>query len=183
MWWDLNLKNFDEIVHEGCLLVRGVNFPWIFFMNLLGFLMIICVHLGFCFKWLFLCAINIPSIEWTSFWSSLLLNLENSLVILRFGLSTWLFKDGKCPNPSLGFTTKAKGLQGCGPRRSRGVTPHVPRSVGRCEGVNPHTPKATPTWEMESRWISESSEGDFMGQTQWLEMFLISLKSSWNIHV
>ncbi len=49
------------------------------------------------------------------------------------------------------LATKAKGLQGCGPRGSSGVTPHVPKSVGRCEGVNPHTPKATPTWEMESR--------------------------------
>jgi len=41
--------------------------------------------------------------------------------------------------------TKAKGLQGCGPRESPGVTSHTPESVGKCEGVNPHTPKATPT--------------------------------------
>jgi len=40
--------------------------------------------------------------------------------------------------------TKAKGLQGCGPRGSPGVTSHTPGSVGKCEGVNPHTPKATP---------------------------------------
>jgi len=68
--------------------------------------------------------------------------------------------------------TKAKGIQGCGPRgssevkargsprvkargslgvkakRSPRVTSHIPgsvRSVKEYEGVNPHTPKATPT--------------------------------------
>ncbi len=40
---------------------------------------------------------------------------------------------------------KAKALQGCRPRGSRGVTSHTPRSVRKCEGVNTHTPKATPT--------------------------------------
>jgi hypothetical protein len=50
-----------------------------------------------------------------------------------------------CHNPSFGLTTKAKGLQGCGPRGSLGVTSHTPGSVGKCEGVNPHTSKATPT--------------------------------------
>jgi hypothetical protein len=39
--------------------------------------------------------------------------------------------------------TKAKGLQGCGPKGSPGVTLGTPGSVGKCEGVNPHTPKAT----------------------------------------
>jgi len=58
-----------------------------------------------------------------------------------------------CCNLSLGFVTKARGLQGCGPKGSPGVTLHAPGSVGRCEGVKPHTPKAIPTWEMESRFI------------------------------
>jgi len=49
-----------------------------------------------------------------------------------------------CRNPSLGLATKAKGLQGCGPRGILGVTSHTPRSVRKCEGVNPHTPQATP---------------------------------------
>jgi len=40
---------------------------------------------------------------------------------------------------------KAKASQGCGPRGSRGVTSHTPRSVRKCEGVNTHTAKATPT--------------------------------------
>jgi len=41
--------------------------------------------------------------------------------------------------------TKAKGLQGCGPRESPGVTSHTLGSLGKCEGVNLHTPKATST--------------------------------------
>ncbi len=50
----------------------------------------------------------------------------------------------KCTNVAtlaFGLATKAKGLQGCGPRGSPGVTSHIPRSVGKCEGVNPHIPK------------------------------------------
>jgi len=51
--------------------------------------------------------------------------------------------EGKCRNSSFGLTTKAKGLQGCGPkgspgikaRRSSGVTSHTPGSVRKCEGV------------------------------------------------
>jgi len=50
-----------------------------------------------------------------------------------------------CRNPNFGLTTKAKGLQECGPRGSLGVTSHTPKSVRKCEGVNSHTPKATPT--------------------------------------
>jgi len=49
-----------------------------------------------------------------------------------------------CRNPSFGFETKAKGLQGCEPKESIGVKSHSLGSVGKCEGVNPHTPKATP---------------------------------------
>jgi hypothetical protein len=41
--------------------------------------------------------------------------------------------------------TKAKGLQGCGPRKNLRVTSHTLESVGKCEGMNPHTPKTTPT--------------------------------------
>jgi len=48
-------------------------------------------------------------------------------------------------NLNLGLVTKAKGLQGYGPRGSLGVRSHTPGSVRKCEGVNPHTPKTTPT--------------------------------------
>jgi hypothetical protein len=68
-----------------------------------------------------------------------------------------------CRNPSFGLTTKAKGLQRCGPRGSPGVTSHTPGSVGKCEGVNPHTPKATPTLgdgvPVDSRNFRERFEG------------------------
>ncbi len=74
---------------------------------------------------------------------------------------TCLSHDLPCRNPSFGFATKAKGLQGCRPRgspgikakrsqgckprRRLGITSHTLGSVRKCEGVNPHTPKATPT--------------------------------------
>jgi len=68
-----------------------------------------------------------------------------------------------CRNPNFGLVTKAKGLQGCGPRGSPGVTSHTPGSVGKCEGVNPHTHKATPTLgdgvPVESRNFREQFEG------------------------
>jgi hypothetical protein len=63
------------------------------------------------------------------------------LIFLSLGMD---IRD-RCRNPSFGLVTKAKGLQGCGPRESPGVTSHTPGSVEKCEGVNPHTPKATPT--------------------------------------
>jgi len=53
-------------------------------------------------------------------------------------------KKKDCRNPSFGLATKVKGLQGCGPRGSLGVTSDTPGSVGKCEGVSLHTPKATP---------------------------------------
>jgi hypothetical protein len=40
---------------------------------------------------------------------------------------------------------KAKALQGCGPKGSRGITSHTLGSVRKCERVDTHTPKATPT--------------------------------------
>jgi len=80
----------------------------------------------------------------------------------------WVCKKEDCHNPSLRLATKAKGLQGCGPRGSPGVTSHTPGSVRKCEGMNPHTPKVTPTLgdgvAMESRWSPETSESDIRGQ-------------------
>jgi hypothetical protein len=45
---------------------------------------------------------------------------------------------------ALGSRPRQKGLQGCGPRGSPGVTSETPGSVGECEGVSLNTPKATP---------------------------------------
>jgi hypothetical protein len=70
----------------------------------------------------------------------------------------------RCRNPNLGLATKARGLQGCEPRGSLGVTLPTPGNVGRCEGMNPHIPKATSTWEMGSRWTPVFLEGDCRGQ-------------------
>jgi hypothetical protein len=47
---------------------------------------------------------------------------------------------------ALGLRPRQKGLQGCGPKGSSGVTSHTPGSVRKCEG-DLHTPKATPTLE------------------------------------
>jgi hypothetical protein len=90
----------------------------------------------------------------------------------------------KCRNPSFGLATKAKGLQGCGPRgrklgsQDKGIPrlrakrkpgshitllPGVLESVREYEGMNPHTPKATPTLgdgvPMESRNFKERLQG------------------------
>jgi hypothetical protein len=46
---------------------------------------------------------------------------------------------------ALGSRPRQKGLQGCGPKGSLGVTSETPESEGECEGVRHHTPKATPT--------------------------------------
>ncbi len=66
----------------------------------------------------------------------------NLFIILNGAI---LFIECSCRNPNLGLTTKAKGLQECGPRGSPGVTSHTTESVRKCERVNPHTLKATPT--------------------------------------
>jgi hypothetical protein len=57
----------------------------------------------------------------------------------------WGFGVLRCRNPSFGLATKAKGLQGCGPKGSPRVTSGTPGSVGKREGVNPHTPKTSET--------------------------------------
>jgi hypothetical protein len=37
--------------------------------------------------------------------------------------------DERCHNPSLGLATKARGLQGCGPRGRPRITSHAPESA------------------------------------------------------
>jgi hypothetical protein len=83
-----------------------------------------------------------------------------------------------CRNPSFGLAPKAKGLQGCGPRGSPGVTSHTLGNVGKCVRVNLHTPKATPTLgngvPVDSQNFRERFEGV---KTQWLMVFFISLEN------
>jgi hypothetical protein len=64
---------------------------------------------------------------------------------------------------ALGSRLRQKGLQGCGPKGSLGVTSETPGSEGECEGVSHHTPKATPTLgegvPVDSRNFRERFEG------------------------
>jgi len=71
--------------------------------------------------------------------------------IINRVLDTYNTNERWCRNPSLGLATKAKRLQGygprgssgvkvkrsqgCKPRRSLGVTSHTPGSVRKCEGI------------------------------------------------
>jgi len=79
-------------------------------------------------------------------------------------------------NPSFGLATKAKGLQGCGPRGSPGVTSETLGSVGECEGVSLHTPKATPklgegvpvdSWNFRERFEGSNLNGLLRSLYQW----------------
>jgi hypothetical protein len=94
---------------------------------------------------------------------------------------TYLYKpNNKLVNVAtlaLGSRPRQKGLQGCGPKGSLGVTSetpgsarecegvslHTPRSARECEGVSLHTPRATPTWgegvPVDSRNFREPFEG------------------------
>ncbi len=95
-----------------------------------------------------------------------------SCVAWRHGDNIW--GHIKCRNPSFGLATKAKGLQGCGPTESPGVTSHTVRSVRKCEGVNPHTPKATPTLgdgvSVDSRNFKERFQGSKLNDL-WISLY------------
>jgi len=82
---------------------------------------------------------------------------------------------------------KAKALQGCGPRGSRGVTSHTPESVRKCEGVwrSEHShPQGNSHF---GRWspggLSKLQRAIWRVKIQCLVTFFISLKSSWNVDV
>jgi hypothetical protein len=59
--------------------------------------------------------------------------------------------------------TKARVCKVVGQEGSPGVTPHAPRSVGKCEGMNSHTSKGTSTLGVEilvdSRIFRERLQG------------------------
>jgi hypothetical protein len=90
-----------------------------------------------------------------------------------------------CRNPSFGLTTKAKGLQGYGPKgrkprsQNKGIVrvraKRKPRShiiySRQCEKVLESVrewtltvPRQLSLWEMESRWTPKNSESDCRGQ-------------------
>ncbi len=80
----------------------------------------------------------------------------------------WMnFQLGKifiCCNPSLGLATKAKGLQGCGPRGSLGVTSHTLESVGKWESEPSHSQGNSHFGRWNPQWTSKISECDLSGQ-------------------
>jgi hypothetical protein len=90
-----------------------------------------------------------------------------------------------CCNPSFGLTTKAKGLQGCGPRGSPGVTSHTLGSVRKCEGVS--EPSHSQGNSHFGRWnlngLLKLQIAILGVNTQWLVALFISLESSWNVDV
>jgi len=109
------------------------------------------------------------------------------------GFSNWfyyilmLFIDFSCCKPSFGFATKAKGLQGCGPRRSPGVTSHTPRSVRKCEGVRGSESSHSQGNSHFRRWspggLPKLHKAISGVKTQCLVAFFISLESFWNLNV
>jgi hypothetical protein len=72
-----------------------------------------------------------------------------------------------CCNPSLGLATKARACKVTGQEGIPGVTPHVPRSVRKCEVMNPHTPKgasdALPSSLLDSSWVQVSQTAKLFG--------------------
>jgi hypothetical protein len=98
---------------------------------------------------------------WLVKWWKMNANIVKNLIIQKKNV----FGTQIVTTLALGSRPRLRGLQGCGPRGSPGITSRTPGSVRKCEGVNPHTPKATPTWEMESRWTPETSKSDCKGQT------------------
>jgi hypothetical protein len=101
--------------------------------------------------------------------------LEPLVATFAGGLNSHGLEPG-CRNPSFGLATKAKGLQGCEPKGSPGVTSGTPGSVGKCEGVNPHTPKATPalgdgvpvdTRNFRDRFEGSNLNGLWLSLYQW----------------
>jgi hypothetical protein len=90
-----------------------------------------------------------------------------------------------CRNPSFGLTTKAKGLQGCGPKgkkpgtQGKGIAKvqakrkpgsHITYSRycnkvwGSVREWTLTLPRQLPLWEMESRWTPETSKSELRGQ-------------------
>jgi len=82
---------------------------------------------------------------------------------------------------------KAKALQGCGPRGSRGITSHTPGSVRKCEGVWGSEHSHSQGNSHFGRWspgglpkLQRAIKGV---KPQCLVTLFISLESSWSVDV
>jgi hypothetical protein len=89
-------------------------------------------------------------------------------------------------NPSLGLMTKTMACKGVGQKWSPGVTFHAPKRLRVWESVKIEPPHS----QVNSHFGSWSRDGLPKFQrtivevkTHWIEEFLISLKSSWNVDV
>jgi hypothetical protein len=82
---------------------------------------------------------------------------------------------------------KAKALQGCGPKRSRGVTSHTPGSVRKCERVWGSEHSHSQDNSHFGRWspggLPKFQRAIWGVKTQWFVTFFISLEISWNVDV
>ncbi len=78
-------------------------------------------------------------------------------------------------NPNLGIATKARACKVAGQEGSLGITSHAPGSVGKCEEWTLTLPKELSFWELESRWTSKFSKGDYRGQNpmDWRVFYII----------
>jgi hypothetical protein len=121
---------------------------------------------------------------WCTTLRSMLTHNANVDAIIPYNkMHAWL-KVRWCRNPNLGFATKAKACKGAGQERSPRATSYAPRSVGKCEGMNAHTSQGSSHF---GSWIPSgllNLQRTIAGvKTHWIEAFLISLESSWNLDV
>ncbi len=82
-----------------------------------------------------------------------------------------------CCNLSLRLVTKARACKVVSQEGSLGVTPHALGSVGKCEGMNLHTSKGASTLGVGVLAGSQIFRAIAGVKTQWIEKYLISLKS------
>jgi len=88
-----------------------------------------------------------------------------------------------CCNPSLGFTTKARVCEGAGQkwtRESHFMLPRVQKSWGN---EPPHSQVSSHFESWSPNGLSNLQRVITGVKTYWIEKFLISLESSWNINV
>ncbi len=109
------------------------------------------------------------------------IDIRSSLVKPYWFNSLQVLKDAMCRNPSFGLATKAKGLQGCGPKGSPGVTSGTPGSVGKCEGVNLHSQGNSHFGRWSPSGLPKLQRPIWGVKSQWLVALFISMESSWSV--
>jgi hypothetical protein len=87
---------------------------------------------------------------------------------------TTVFKctDFNSPNPSLGLTTKTRGMEKWKLRVQPKGHIHTPRSAGECEGMSSYTPKWVPILGVGDSKDSQIFGEQFDGSKDWIEKLL-----------